>query len=402
MNSGTYMSVMRTASDRWGEFWNPPDPTVQQAGRGGELVVAHVRLLLMAAILFVAVEGYFRDPIVDHRVLAEAAGTYLLMAFLFYLIVRSVQYRSWLGFASSAADVTIISISLASFLVVDHPHAAVSNPVLYPAYLLMIASTALRLDYRVCAVTGFLAISQYVAIVSYAAVKFDLYAPGHGASMYGTFNLGHQIVRAILIGVTSLIAVLAVRQGQRPQVLSSTDSLTGLLNRRAFTERLDGELARSSRYGRPISALMIDIDHFKQFNEMYGHLGGDVALQTVARTIHSRVREGDIVARYGGEEFIVTLPETGVESAMATAEQIRQAVAATPLVLENRTQHGHVTVSIGVASWPEGGQVLSKLLQRADASLYAAKKAGRDQVHGPGTRATRPRGGETSIAPKVL
>jgi diguanylate cyclase (GGDEF)-like protein len=114
-------------------------------------------------------------------------------------------------------------------------------------------------------------------------------------------------------------------------------------------------------------------------------------LQNVARAIHSRVREGDIVGRYGGEEFIVALPETGVERAMATAEQLRQAVAATPLVLENRTEQGRVTVSIGVASWPEGGQVLSKLLSRADASLYAAKKAGRDQVHGPSTEYARPR-----------
>ncbi|MEE9207387.1 MAG: GGDEF domain-containing protein, partial [Gemmatimonadota bacterium] len=371
--------------------WHPPDPTVQQAGSGGELAVARVRLLLVAAILVVAVEGYVRQPLIDHRVLAETAATYLLLAFLFYLAAKKLQYRSWMGFATSATDVTIISVGLASFLLVDHPHAAVSNQVLYPAYLVMIASTALRLDFRVCALTGLLAVGQYVGIVSYAEANFDLYAPGRGTAMYGAFNLGHQIVKAILLGATSLIAILGVRQGQRPQMLSSTDSLTGLLNRRAFMQRLDEELARSSRYGRPISALMIDIDHFKQFNEMYGHLGGDVALQNVAKTIHGRVREGDIVGRYGGEEFIVALPETVAERAMDIAEQIRRAVASIPLALENRTEHGHVTISIGVASWPEGGQVLSKLLQRADTCLYTAKKAGRDQVHGPETEHTRPR-----------
>lgn len=384
-------SMARAVGDRWRKFWHPPDPTVQQVGSGGELAVAQVRLLLVAAILVVAVEGYIRQPIIEQRVLAEVAGTYLFLAFLFYMAAKKVEYRSWMGFATSATDVTIISVGLASFVLVDHPHAAVSNPVLYPAYLVMIASTALRLDFRVCALTGLLAVGQYVGILSYAEANFDLYAPSHGTALYGAFNLGHQVVKVILLGATTLIAILGVRQGQRPQMLSSTDSLTGLLNRRAFMGRLDDELARASRYGRPISALMIDIDHFKQFNEMYGHPGGDIALQNVARAIHSRVREGDIVGRYGGEEFIVALPETGVERAMATAEQLRQAVAATPLVLENRTEQGRVTVSIGVASWPEGGQVLSKLLSRADASLYAAKKAGRDQVHGPSTEYTRPR-----------
>lgn len=391
LKTGEHLNLVHTVGDRWRKFWRPPDPTVQQAGSGGELAVARVRLLLVAAILVVAVEGYVRQPTIDQRVLAETAGTYLLLAFLFYKAAKKVEYRSWMGFATSAMDVTIISVGLASFLLIDNPHAAVSNPVLYPAYLVMIASTTLRLDFRVCALTGLLAIGQYAAIVSFAEAGFDLYAPSYGTAMYGAFNLGHQIVKTILLGATSLIAILGARQGQRPQMLSSTDSLTGLLNRRAFMDRLDDELARASRYGRPISALMIDIDHFKQFNEMYGHLGGDVALQNVADTIHARVREGDIVGRYGGEEFIVALPETSVERAMATAEQLRQAVAATPLVLEHRTDNGHVTVSIGVASWPEGGQVLSKLLQRADASLYAAKKAGRDQVHGPGTEHARPR-----------
>ena len=112
MKTGEHLNLKYTVGDRWRKFWRPPDPTVQQAGSGGELAVARVRLLLVAAILVVAVEGYIRRPTIDQRVLAETAGTYLFMAFLFYKAAKRVEYRSWMGFATSAMDVTIISVGL--------------------------------------------------------------------------------------------------------------------------------------------------------------------------------------------------------------------------------------------------------------------------------------------------
>jgi diguanylate cyclase (GGDEF)-like protein len=176
---------------------------------------------------------------------------------------------------------------------------------------------------------------------------------------------------------------------QRPHVLSANDGLTGLLNRRAFEDRWVGEVARARRYGRPISVAAIDIDYFKQFNDTHGHAAGDIALQWIARVIRGQVRGGDFVARMGGEEFVVALPETNTAAAMRVAELLREAVAGNPVPIPGHREPVPVSVSIGVASWPDHGGEVTRLLDRADDRLYEAKLAGRDQVKGPQQRISR-------------
>jgi diguanylate cyclase (GGDEF)-like protein len=185
---------------------------------------------------------------------------------------------------------------------------------------------------------------------------------------------------------------------QKPHILSAADSLTGMMNRRTFEDRWQGEVARARRYGRPISIAAIDIDYFKQFNDTYGHAAGDLALQSVGRVIRSRVRTGDYAARIGGEEFVVALPETNSVNATAVAEQLRQAVAQNPIHVAGHRGAVNVTISIGVAAWPEHGEEITRLLERADNRLYEAKLAGRDQVKGPGGTGS----GYKAVRPQAL
>lgn len=158
-----------------------------------------------------------------------------------------------------------------------------------------------------------------------------------------------------------------------------TDPLTGVANYRFFTEALEQEVERSQRNGRPVSLLMVDIDHFKKVNDTYGHEIGNQALIHVARLISRQVRKLDIVCRYGGEEFAVILPETDLHTGTPVAERIRQSLVDTPLILAEATLS--MTVSLGLATYQ--AQTLSsieELIKQADHYLYEAKQKGRNQL----------------------
>lgn len=161
---------------------------------------------------------------------------------------------------------------------------------------------------------------------------------------------------------------------------AATDGLTGVANRRLFDEEIERAVARSVEDGAPLSLLMVDIDHFKTFNDTYGHPVGDQVLKLLAATVTACIKGRDTLARYGGEEFAVILPETALEGAMALAESIRRTVGNRQL----RNRHtgeslGSIAVSIGVACL-QTGEAPENLVSRADAALYQAKAAGRNRV----------------------
>jgi len=163
--------------------------------------------------------------------------------------------------------------------------------------------------------------------------------------------------------------------------LARTDELTGLANRRAFLEHLEFELRRSARTRSPVSLLMIDVDHFKAYNDAHGHPAGDRLLARLARVFQGRLRTIDRVARYGGEEFTVILLDTGADQAMRVAEKLARAVRDTPFPGALSSQPGgRVTISLGVASCARGRGTAAELLERADTALYEAKATGRDRV----------------------
>lgn len=165
-------------------------------------------------------------------------------------------------------------------------------------------------------------------------------------------------------------------------LLSNTDQLTGLANRRALDEALECEWSRLSRHPLPLSVLMCDVDHFKMFNDRYGHDGGDQRLQSIARALQDTVsRPSDLVARYGGEEFALVLPGTDSEGGHQLAEKIREAVASLAIPNEDVSAGSCVTISVGVTCIDHFRSDRAEcLLKRADEALYQAKANGRNQV----------------------
>ncbi|HWR57996.1 MAG TPA: diguanylate cyclase [Thermodesulfovibrionales bacterium] len=180
------------------------------------------------------------------------------------------------------------------------------------------------------------------------------------------------------LGFYTSFALEKARLHEETARLATTDGLTGLNNHRTFQERLEMEIERAGRFEQAISLLIIDIDFFKKLNDTYGHRAGDEVLKKLSCRMVENVRNIDLVARYGGEEFVIILPGTTADGAMLSAERIRKAVEGPSIgVASNDIQ---VTVSIGVATFPEDASDREDLIEKADKALYAAKNAGRNMT----------------------
>jgi len=162
--------------------------------------------------------------------------------------------------------------------------------------------------------------------------------------------------------------------------LTIRDGLTGLYNHRYFQENLALEILRSKRYTRTFSLVFLDVDFFKQYNDTHGHLQGDAVLVALSKLLIAGLRKTDFAVRYGGEEFVLLLPETSKENAFALAGTIREKIAAHPFPGRETQPQGKVTVSMGIAAFPEDGSDGSTLLHHADNALYQAKNSGRNRV----------------------
>ena len=247
--------------------------------------------------------------------------------------------------------------------------------------VLIYACVNQRLDFRFAAATTALIVAAYLAVllphantvatqlVGLTIMPCVAYL-GIAASYRMEWDTRYAFLRRLQDRLKREEAELAARH----------DPLTGLANRYALERRI--ESLQTGLHGSDLSvaALMIDVDHFKAFNDRYGHLVGDDCLRMVAECIASLVtRPEDIVARYGGEEFVVVLPDTAVEGARCVAERIRQRVAETPFQVSKETIH--LTVSIGISGRiPEAAEISQRLFEDADQALYAAKHSGRNQV----------------------
>ena len=197
-------------------------------------------------------------------------------------------------------------------------------------------------------------------------------------SVFPIRNPNREVVGAIVSAVDVTYRVEYENQlkslNQKLQSLAITDGLTGLHNHRAFQDHLEEQFQTAMRNKQPLALLLMDVDHFKHYNDTYGHQAGDEVLRQVAQILLANVREGDFVARYGGEEFVVVLPRADLESAVAVAERLRRAVESAEWQLRP------VTGSFGVACARPDMETRQELIEAADQALYQAKKNGRNRV----------------------
>jgi two-component system cell cycle response regulator len=189
-------------------------------------------------------------------------------------------------------------------------------------------------------------------------------------------------VRLEIAGRILAVHATLARQNVQLAELASTDELTGTKNRRRFREDLELLFAQVDRLGSPLSLIMLDIDHFKQYNDSFGHPAGDEVLRWIGSILRTAVRDHDIVARYGGEEFVMLLPATDEDEALAVAERVRSAIARGPWSLRK------MTASLGVGTAVKETPSAAALVEEADRALYQSKQAGRNQItHYRGTLA---------------
>jgi diguanylate cyclase (GGDEF)-like protein len=378
--------VQLTMNPRFGNFfeslWSRPDPVLADAGVAGELLVAKIRLSLATVLLLIPVINSLFFP-VDPKEglvgLSLTSGTFLLALTVVLMISRGYN-SSWLRFASSAFDVTLVSSALVVFLLLNQPHTAVNSKVVFEGYFLVIGSASLRYDKRVCITTGLLAFAQYFAIVYFTASHWDLNNSVYSPYPYGLFSWSAQISRLIMMLTASALSLALVSRSQRLLQLATSDHLTGLFNRGYVDDRLAMELSRARRYGKQLSIAVIDADRFKSLNDTHGHSAGDLVLRTIGATLRESFRQSDTAGRYGGEEFVVILPETDMEAAQRKVERLREQVASTPIALATRGEKIHMTISAGLASYPQEGEDAAELLALADERMFQAKREGRNRV----------------------
>lgn len=176
------------------------------------------------------------------------------------------------------------------------------------------------------------------------------------------------------------VALYEVAQRRRMQASADVDELTNVFNKRHITRVLSEELHKVQRGERPLSVVLFDIDHFKHYNDVNGHLSGDILLRLLAQLVHDNLRSTDTIGRFGGEEFLIVLPGASLDEAHNAAEKLRALVASHGFPGSETQPGGVLSVSGGVAAFPVHGTATPSLLRAADQALYAAKSAGRNQI----------------------
>jgi diguanylate cyclase (GGDEF)-like protein len=209
---------------------------------------------------------------------------------------------------------------------------------------------------------------------------------GHDVYAYKIFSMGHfsdlmaNFAPFLLVAyLTTMLSADLHYARQSLTNLAQRDELTGLFNRRAFNSMLDIEISKATRYKKHFALLLIDIDNLKTTNDKYGHDAGDRLIKKIAGTVETSLRTSDTISRIGGDEFIVLMPETNLQPAMEVAQRIKESVNDAMLILQQ--DRVPISVSIGVACYPEHGRDFNELLYNADRAMYKSKETGRDSIN---------------------
>ena len=333
-----------------------------------------ILVLIGSLSLLLALFGAFSHPgnpeMVELRNLWITATATLVIA-IGYVLSRTVHYPL-------AAGLVVMTVLVATFAI------AIFNPQ-NPQYLYFLVIGGLL---------GSLFLSARMTVIIFAVTLLGILFPS--VFLEGAFILRYLNAFVFVLTVGGLVVTASIlRQhylerirlqtlllveseaGQRE--LSIRDPLTGLFNRRYLEETLTLEMIRAARKQHPIGVIMVDIDHFKQINDLHGHAAGDAVLVQVSNLLLTHVRSSDVICRYGGEEFILVLPEATRKITQMRAEQIREDTRRLQVQHEGQTLEA-ITLSLGVAVFPEHGSTYDAILRAADSALYRAKRDGRDRV----------------------
>lgn len=385
------MTLQGRTREAWRRWFAGGDPLFSHAGAAGELLIAQVRMVLVLLLLAVPVVSLNRYPDEQQLVLdAYLAVATAIVALAILIAVRRQALGSSIGMVSTVFDVSLVSIALVMFLIVGAPHRAVNGGAVFEAYFIAVGATCLRYDVRLCWLAGSLAIAEYFGIVWFADAHWALNDSMYQPFLYGTFSWDAQLARLAVLGGATVLSVAVVDRGRQLRRLSTIDRLTGVLNRGSFDERLNAELSRARRQSESLALVMIDVDHFKKFNDDLGHAAGDSALRTLTRRMGDELRRSDILARYGGEEFVVIMPATSATQGLHKVEAMRERLAKANIPLPKTDSiTAKLTVSAGIAIFPDDGVTADELLDCADERLFEAKSMGRNRVVGAGGQASQ-------------
>jgi diguanylate cyclase (GGDEF)-like protein len=341
----------------------PEKLTVEQEElRGISRTVAEIEWLLLILVLLYLV---FAEPEAEEKAAMSAA---LLFYAAFVLCFHYANfYRQ-----ESRWKIAIETWTMIAFITWAVWFTGKLASPLLNCYLLVVITAALTLGKAATLAEVALIAACFILLGNHSSLTEFM-------SLRYVGNVAAELAPMLLVAYVTTMFSADIRYGlNRAKLLSETDELTGLYNRRGFAIIIDRLFAQAVRYNRPASVLMIDVDRFKALNDGYGHEAGDRMLRIVSKCIETELRHTDVLARYGGDEFVALLPETPIESAVEVAGRIRAAVAGTPLSHDGRSVV--TSVSIGVANYPDHGRTIDAILARADRAMYLAKQKGRDGV----------------------
>ena len=239
-------------------------------------------------------------------------------------------------------------------------------------YLLVVITSTLTLG-KLATMLQMLLIAACYAWLGYQGGAYTI-----GITSFATTVTAHFAPMLLVAYITTMLSADIRRALTQIKLLSETDELTGILNKRAIDIVSSRLLKQAARYARPVSVLMIDSDSLKSINDTHGHEAGNRLLKLTVECIQSQLREADIVGRYGGDEFLVLLPETPCAGAAGVAARIRQSIESASFSIRDKTVRA--TVSIGVASYPEHGDDFETIMKKADQAMYGSKNKGKNQV----------------------
>lgn len=371
---------MGDVSKAWRELWKAPDGAMLVAGGVGERQVAWVRVLVVTLLLLSPVYRQLFEPADLKNVLGLIDNLVALAyALVVYFHLRYRAYTPWIGFLTSTLDGALVSLLLLLYVVMISPLDGLNDTYNFEVYFLVIMAICLRQDRRICLLAGSLVVVQYGAMLGYVMTHYDLAEAYRERPHVGEFNAIYQVRRLVLLSSAVLLSFLYMTRSRALVNDAIHDPLTGLLNRGYFDTLFEHEIERARRYGHSFAVVMVDADHFKHINDTVGHAAGDAVLRALGQLLRSGVRDSDSVVRFGGEEFVLLLDETATAAALTKAEALRVAAQNHPVITANGTRVD-LTVSIGIAIYPDDGENAHVLLSCADQRMLSAKQAGRNRV----------------------